>query len=190
LPIESHRDTLRLLVYIPYLCDQVLKVLHLSSAGSLALLSAHFSCELLSTNRPSTLTLTAEAEVLKLHESCYQLCSYLKPVSSKFRRGSPLSIEDLSNISPPLCLSIRQPQHLDATWRGPRLQNQHPANASFPKPSLSHHCAQITRLPDEESPSIIPCLTTASRSALSLALILACTLKSPWFALPHLLMTV
>ena len=133
MPIVSHRDTLRLLVYISYLCDQVLKVLYLSSGGSLALFSAHFSCELLSTNSPSTLTLTAEAEVLKLHESCYQLCSYLKPVSSKFRRGSPLSIEDLSNISPPLCLSIRQPQHLDATWRGPRLQNQHPAKCQLPK---------------------------------------------------------
>jgi hypothetical protein len=101
MPIVSHRDTLRLLVYISYLCDQVLKVLYLSSGGSLALFSAHFSCELLSTNSPSTLTLTAEAEVLKLHESCYQLCSYLKPVSSKVRRGSPPSIEDLSNISPP-----------------------------------------------------------------------------------------
>jgi len=159
--------------------------------GSLALLSGpHFSYELLSANRPSTLTLTAEAEALKLHESCYQPFSYLKPVSSKAREVPSL----LSNFPTfPLLSAVdtsatTRRRHMAGSSLAESSSCQ--ANASFPKPSLSHHCAQITRLPDEESPSIIPCLTTASHSALSLALILACTLKSPWFALPHLLMTV
>jgi hypothetical protein len=144
----------------------------------LALLSnSNFSCELLSSTRPSTLTLTAESEALKLYESCYQFfLFYFKPVSSKLRGGSPhcTVLRNFANTFRPLWWPTRQPQQADATWRGPRSQH-HPArataNATFPKPSLSHHSAQITRLPDEESPSIIPCLTTASRSALSLAFI-------------------
>jgi hypothetical protein len=139
------------------------------------IIKLEFLLELLSATRPSTLTLTAEPEVLKPYESCYRFFSYFKPRGIlKASERKSLCIEELANIFRPLWWPIRQPQHADATWRGPRLQHypaRARANAIFPKPSLSQHSAQITRLPDEESPSIIPCLTTASRSALSLALI-------------------
>jgi hypothetical protein len=66
--------------------------------GSLALLSGpHFSCELLSATRSATLTLTAEAEVLKLHEILLQVLFSLKRYLQGSQRKSTLSIEELSS---------------------------------------------------------------------------------------------